>query len=465
MGLSRRRSSTKSYTVEKSIIFTEMNEKDENAGVHRDHPLEGCPQSYPEGPKKPLVDYTANVSWTRPNQSIIRYPNDMDFIDNYKDDSYWKWLYSSFRSRKVRRWLIFSNLLVLSLLYVYFIVMPKVAENHMLDASLLMPDQITEGKLFGGLFGNSMRVSSPGLIHLKTLEKKYLPDRHAHRDTGRLIFVGDIHGCREELQALLKGLDFNHKRDHLITTGDMIAKGPDSLGTVDLLREIGASCVRGNHEDRILLLAKNRDSDMLTEGISNSQNSPEKTSSPVRKWPDENLSRNLSTEQLEYLQECPVILKIGYLDAFDSEVVVVHAGLVPGVHLKDQDPSSVMRMRTIDLHSHLPSPDGKEGPANDGNEKIPKAPWKTPGKKWPYNVFWYKLWGRWMDMLPRKFKQWDKRTTVIYGHDSKRGLQLRQWSKGLDSGCVSGGRLTALVVDHGGRSQYTKQVKCKDYRL
>ena len=44
-----------------------------------------------------------------------------------------------------------------------------------------------------------------------------------------------------------------------------------------------------------------------------------------------------------------------------------------------------------------------------------------------------------------------KPVTVVYGHDSKRGLNLKRWSKGLDSGCVNGGRLSALVVDAWGR--------------
>src|ERR1700744_6498091 len=55
------------------------------------------------------------------------------------------------------------------------------------------------------------------------------------------------------VEELLQKLDFDKERDHLIFTGDMIFKGPDSLGVVDLARDLGASCVRGNHEDRTLL--------------------------------------------------------------------------------------------------------------------------------------------------------------------------------------------------------------------
>ncbi|KAG8918193.1 hypothetical protein FRC00_012764 [Tulasnella sp. 408] len=36
-------------------------------------------------------------------------------------------------------------------------------------------------------------------------------------------------------------------------------------------------------------------------------------------------------------------------------------------------------------------------------------------------------------------------TTVIYGHAAKRGLDLKRWSKGIDTGCVYGRRLTALI--------------------
>jgi hypothetical protein len=38
------------------------------------------------------------------------------------------------------------------------------------------------------------------------------------------------------------------------------------------------------------------------------------------------------------------------------------------------------------------------------------------------------------------------RLTLVYGHDSKRDLQMKDYSFGLDSGCVNGGKMTALVV-------------------
>src|SRR6202044_897025 len=193
-------------------------------------------------------------------------------------------------------------------------------------------------KLFGGVFGNNARPSFSDMIHMKTLDEKHVPGKYGKNDAARLIFVGDIHGCKEELQALLEKVQFDPERDHLVTTGDMIAKGPDSLGTVDLLREIGASCVRGNNEDRILLLAHDLNSSLLRHngGSAGGNTSLEKSSSPLSKPPDESLSGSLNADQINYLQSCPVILKVGQVEALHGDVVVVHAGLVPGVPLDDQ---------------------------------------------------------------------------------------------------------------------------------
>lgn len=52
--------------------------------------------------------------------------------------------------------------------------------------------------------------------------------------------------------------------------------------------------------------------------------------------------------------------------------------------------------------------------------------------------------------------------TVIYGHDAKTGLAIREYTKGLDSGCVKGGKLTALVIEDGGK-QSLVQVNCHGY--
>lgn len=52
--------------------------------------------------------------------------------------------------------------------------------------------------------------------------------------------------------------------------------------------------------------------------------------------------------------------------------------------------------------------------------------------------------------------------TVVYGHDAKTSLKIRTYTKGIDSGCVKGGKLTALVIDDDGK-QSIVQVRCRDY--
>jgi hypothetical protein len=467
--LSRRKSNSKLSLDENRYTASERDDQmdDEDAIPDDfDRHSSGRPRSYGQAPTQPLINYCTN-EWREKSQQKD-YEGLLD--DAFEDDTeeWYEYCLDCIRSRKARRWALFITSLFIFALYVFSTVRPRVAEDGLLAESLRLREQVATGKLFGGVFGNNLRPSFPGMIHMKTLDQRYLPSKHTSQDSGRLLFVGDIHGCKEELQALLKKAQFDSRKDHLVTTGDMIAKGPDSLGTVDLLREMGASCVRGNHEDRILLLARALNSTRLRQNGGNARDGAalEKSSNPLAEWPDESLSVQLNPDQIEYLKSCPVILKVGHIDALHGDVVVVHAGLVPGVPLKDQEPSSVMTMRTIDLQLHVPSKDGKEGPEKDTNMK---PPLKTPMGKWParkpaHNVHWTRLWNQFQEMLPEFKKSKDEEEmVVVYGHDSKRGLEVKKWSKGLDSGCVSGGRLTALVVGER-RKEALVSVKCKDYR-
>ena len=78
-------------------------------------------------------------------------------------------------------------------------------------------------------------------------------------------------------------------------------------------------------------------------------------------------------------------------------------------------------------------------------------------------TFLSQLWNKYQSLLPHSNRQ-----TIIYGHDSRRGLQLSEYSKGVDTGCVKGGKLTALIIEEGkwgGNVRMTSvSVKCKDYR-
>ena len=68
----------------------------------------------------------------------------------------------------------------------------------------------------------------------------------------RIWVVGDLHGCRRELDLLLEQHKFDPQQDLLISVGDIIDRGPDSLGCLALLQEPWFRCVRGNHEEMAL---------------------------------------------------------------------------------------------------------------------------------------------------------------------------------------------------------------------
>ncbi|EFE34244.1 uncharacterized protein ARB_06641 [Trichophyton benhamiae CBS 112371] len=279
----------------------------------------------------------------------------------------------------------------------------------------------------GGWFGSNALPGFSDMAHIQTLDARLLPGEKKawfRRSKRRLIIVGDVHGCKDELEKLLARVSFNREKgDHLIFTGDLISKGPESVEVVRLARKYSASCVRGNHEDKVLLTRREISGSSRSTG-----------SSAKRETKAHVLARQLSDDDATWLESCPVILKVGYIRGM-GDVVVVHGGLVPGVPLERQDPSSVMTMRTLDVDSHTPS-SLKEGTG------------------------WSKVFDEYQHRMVKEKNE--RPTTVIYGHDAKQLPVIRLYTKGLDTSCVRGGKLTALIIGDGGR-QRLKQVKCKGY--
>jgi serine/threonine protein phosphatase 1 len=73
--------------------------------------------------------------------------------------------------------------------------------------------------------------------------------------SGRLIAIGDIHGCKMALDALLEAVDPGPD-DTVVALGDYVDRGPDSRGVIDSLVELGAKTrlvgLLGNHEEMML---------------------------------------------------------------------------------------------------------------------------------------------------------------------------------------------------------------------
>ncbi|WYZ39442.1 hypothetical protein EsH8_III_001356 [Colletotrichum jinshuiense] len=361
-------------------------------------------------------------------------------------------------------------------------------------------------------YGDTARPGFTDLsVHIATLPEQHLPSRA--NPGRRLVVVGDVHGMRASLESLLAELHFDTKHgDHLVLAGDMINKGPDSRGVVDLAMRLGASAVRGNHEDRVLLahqslktthvadedahgnpVTTKRSEEAEPESKSDddeaSSSSPEAEADgssddlepaifPHGDSRERATARSLSRKHLDWLATLPVILDVGLVESIGN-LVVVHAGLVPGLSLKQQDPWAVMNMRGLvypreELRrqeawraleeyrkDHTAAPDVTESMIEREHERRRKPHDRLiaiPTDRRDGSSSWPKAWNARQKALPEA----EPRTAVAYGHDSKKGLNIDKYTFGLDSGCVNGGELTALVIEATaeGVTHVIKSVKC-----
>jgi len=116
------------------------------------------------------------------------------------------------------------------------------------------------------------------------------------------------------------------------------------------------------------------------------------------------MARSLDKEERSFLATLPL-----WIDLPEHGVRVVHAGVVPGVPIERQEPRSLMYMRCIDRRGT---------PIEDRGER---------------------LWGRYYEGPPH----------VIFGHNALDRLQTHPHATGIDTGCVYGDRLSAMVLCEG----------------
>src|SRR5271165_4134432 len=137
---------------------------------------------------------------------------------------------------------------------------------------------------------------------------------------GRLIAIGDIHGCHAEFAELLERLALA-KDDRLILLGDLINRGPDSLKVIDLARVSNAVPLLGNHELRLLNFRRTKDRDYLKEN-------------------DDVTFAQLRPEDWAYLESMQLTYEVAELNT-----VFVHAGFLPGEPWQKQPASVVTRVQ------------------------------------------------------------------------------------------------------------------------
>jgi hypothetical protein len=198
----------------------------------------------------------------------------------------------------------------------------------------------------------------------------------------RTIIIGDVHGCAQELAALLREAAVNPAQDRVLFIGDLINKGPSSKGVWELFRSVNGTSIMGNHELSML---------KILDGQANKH----------EKYTDD-LRRDFGSDLDAFIAD----VRHWPLWIEEPGLMMVHAGLVPGIHPSQTDPWTLVTIRTWDGIG-----------ADLFNDNHP--PW--------YDFY-------------------SQRSLVVFGHWAALGGLNREWVVGLDTGCVYGGMLSCLIL-------------------
>jgi len=233
-------------------------------------------------------------------------------------------------------------------------------------------------------------------------EKQY-NDRREH--TGPFDVVGDVHGCRTELERLLGDLGYQLRSDETgrsvdavhpqgrraVFVGDLVDRGPDSPGVLRLVMGMvaggNALCVPGNHENKLVKALRGRNV-TISHGLETTLAQLEAEDESFRKQVEE---------------FCYGLVSHYVLDG--GNLVVAHAGLKESLQGR-----SSSRVRAFALY-------GESTGETDEFGLPVRYPWA---------------------------KEYRGRATVLYGHTPVPEPEWINNTLCLDTGCVFGGRLTAL---------------------
>ena len=253
--------------------------------------------------------------------------------------------------------------------------------------------------------------------------------------------IGDLQGCHDELMALLDKIDFQPGADQIWLTGDLVNRGPKSLATLRTLKALGDAVVTvlGNHDLHLLAVA---------HGISRTKHLD--TFQDILNAKDRD-------DLLHWLRHRPFMVE-------RDSTYLVHAGLAPQWSFEDAkglagEVESILQSDQFDvflwhMYGNLPdvwSEDLKGWDRyrfitncftrmryvdrNGRLDLIEKGPPEKAGKAL---IPWFQ----------HPMSQ-NRGGEIIFGHWSSLGLHLEDGFKGLDTGCLWGGPLTAYTLGSG----------------
>lgn len=237
-----------------------------------------------------------------------------------------------------------------------------------------------------------------------------------------VVTVGDLHGCLEEFKELLNVLQYNKDQMRLVLLGDLVDRGPDSVGCVKFVQELGVECIMGNHEDKHLRWRKH-EKRRSESGIIN----------PMKRMSRDKLNtyEALSDDDFNWLNKLPVKLEL-----FPG-TWAVHGGVEPRYTLEKQIPNQIIRLRYVDSRG------------------VPQALGENFSQ--PANTsYWAEV--------------WNGPESIVYGHcvhslsEPRFDLHKTHMCLGIDTGCVFGGHLTAAVFKDNTAEIVQVKAKSKYYQ-
>lgn len=264
--------------------------------------------------------------------------------------------------------------------------------------------------------------------------------------------IGDLQGCQPKLTELLEKIRTVCPEPRLVFVGDLVNRGPRSLATLREVRALGdtTNVVLGNHDLHLLAVA---------EGIRKAH--PSDTLDDILNAPDRD-------ELLDWLRHRPLAL-------FENGHLIVHGGVLPQWTAQQtlalaNEVETVLRGPTwVDflrqMYGNTPAKwdDSLEGAdrircivnaltrirfcSTDGTMDLTAT--KGVETAQPGHLPWFDVPGRRTEDV-----------TVVFGHWSTLGLTMRPNLISLDTGCLWGGKLTAVCLD----DRSVVQVDCPQFQ-
>jgi bis(5'-nucleosyl)-tetraphosphatase (symmetrical) len=257
--------------------------------------------------------------------------------------------------------------------------------------------------------------------------------------------IGDVQGCYGSLLELLDRLEFHSGTDQLWFTGDLVNRGPESLAVLRFVRALGsrAVCVLGNHDLHLLAVARGH-----------ADPKPRDTLGDILRAEDR-------VELLEWLRRRPLL-------HYEPELGtgLVHAGLLPQWSVAEAralaaEVEAVLKSETVDefltemygnrpdrWSAELRGVDRLRVVVNaltrlrycDGDGRMALDVKGAPGGQPSGLLPWFSV--------PERA---NREVHWVFGHWSTLGVWEGENVTGLDSGCLWGGRLSALRLAGGER--------------